>query len=205
MGAVLTVSRPTSSPARTKGVSIQGVGDREPTDAELIERTSAGDRDAFEELYRRYTRPVLSLALRRLGDPGRAEDALQDAFAAIWRSAASYDRQRGQGGAWLYTIARNAIIDAARRRPESAVEASDEASSEPGPPDRAERAWLSWRVHRAIEELSENERVVIELAYWRGLSQSEISEALSVPLGTVKTRTRNALGRLAGLLEEELT
>ena len=205
MGAVLTVSRPTSSRPRKKVATIQDVVDREPTDAELIERTSAGDSDAFEELYRRYTRPVLSLALRRLGDAGRAEDALQEAFAAIWRSAGSYDRQRGQGGAWLYTIARNAIIDAARKRPEAPIEPNDEASNEPGPPDLAERAWLSWRVHRAIGELSENERVVIELAYWRGLSQSEISEALSVPLGTVKTRTRNALGRLAGLLEDELS
>ena len=205
MGAVLTVSRPTPSRPRKKAATIQDVVDRKPTDAELIERTSAGDSDAFEELYRRYTRPVLSLALRRLGDAGRAEDAVQEAFAAIWRSAASYDRRRGQGGAWLYTIARNAIIDAARKRPEAPIEANDEASNEPGPPDRAERAWLSWRVHRAIGELSENERVVIELAYWRGLSQSEISEALSVPLGTVKTRTRNALGRLAGLLEEELS
>jgi RNA polymerase sigma-70 factor (ECF subfamily) len=204
MGVALTISRPTSSRARTKVATIQEVPDREPTDAELIERTSAGDRDAFEELYLRYTRPVLSLALRRLGDSGRAEDALQDAFAAIWRSAGSYDRERGPGGAWLYTIARNAIIDAARRRPELPVEAHDEASNEPGPPDRAERAWLSWRVHRAIEELSENERVVIELAYWRGLSQSEISAALDVPLGTVKTRTRSALARLADLLEEEL-
>jgi RNA polymerase sigma-70 factor, ECF subfamily len=204
MGAVLTIGRPISSRVPREAARIQDVSEREPTDAELIERTSAGDRDAFEELYRRYTRPVLSLALRRLGDPGRAEDALQEAFAAIWRSAASYDRTRGQGGAWLYTIARNAIIDAARRRPEAPVEAHEEASNEAGPPDRAERAWLSWRVHSALEELSENERVVIELAYWRGLSQSEISAALGVPLGTVKTRTRNALGRLARLLEEEL-
>src|SRR5918999_6069260 len=98
MGAVLTIGRPISSHVPREALSIQDVREREPTDAELIERTSAGDRDAFEELYRRYTRPVLSLALRRLGDPGRAEDALQEAFAAIWRSAASYDRARGQGG-----------------------------------------------------------------------------------------------------------
>src|SRR5688572_31418665 len=171
MGAVLTVSRPAASRFRTGTGRIEDVPGREPTDADLIERTSAGDRDAFEELYRRDTRPVLSLALRRLGDPGRAEDALQEAFAAIWRSAGSYDRHRGQGGAWLYTIARNAIIDAARRRPEAPVEAHEEASTEAGPADRAERAWLSWRVHSAIEELPENERIVIELAYWRGFSQ----------------------------------
>ncbi|MBA3788172.1 MAG: RNA polymerase subunit sigma-24, partial [Actinobacteria bacterium] len=75
----------------------------EPTDSELIERVGSGDRDAFDELYRRYTRPVLGLALRRLGDRGRAEDALQDAFAAVWRSARTYDPTRGAGGAWLYT------------------------------------------------------------------------------------------------------
>src|SRR5215203_2490071 len=204
MGAVLTIAGPVSSRTRTEAASMPEVQAAGPTDAELIERTSAGDRNAFEELYRRYARPVLSLALRRLGDHGRAEDALQDAFAAIWRSAHSYDRARGQGGAWLYTIARNAIIDAARRRPEAPVEAHDEASDEPGPADKAETSWLSWRVHRAIGELPDNERVVIELAYWRGLSQSEIAESLSVPLGTVKTRTRNGLGRLAELLEEEL-
>ena len=162
------------------------------------------DRAAFEELYRRYTRPVLGLALRRLGDRGRAEDALQDAFTAVWRSARSYDRARGEGGAWLYAVTRNAIVDGARRRPEPAVEAPDEPSADGGPPERAEAAWLSFRVHAAIERLPEHERPLIELAYWGGLSQSEISEFLSVPLGTVKTRTRSALARLADMLGEEL-
>ncbi len=181
------------------------VHEGELTDGELIERVGDGDRDAFDELYRRYTRPVLGLALRRLGDRGRAEDALQDAFAAIWRSAASYDASRGQGGAWLYTVARNAIVDGARRRPEPPMETPDEASGENGPPEQAEAAWLAWRVHGALELLPDHERPVIELAYWGGLSQSEIAEFLHVPLGTVKTRTRSALARLADLLEEELT
>lgn len=172
------------------------------TDGELIERVGAGDRTAFEEIYRRYTRPVLGLALRRLGDRGRAEDALQEAFAAVWRSAATYDRTRGRGGAWLYTVARNAIVDGARRRPEPPVETPEEPSNESGPDEQAEAAWLSWRVHAALEHLPEQERPVIELAYWGGLSQSEIAERLDVPLGTVKTRTRSALGRLADLLEE---
>ena len=203
MDAALTLGRPVLPRAREvatiRHVSVEGL-----TDGELIERVAAGDRDAFEEIYRRYTRPVLGLALRRLGDRGRAEDALQDAFAAIWRSAGSYDPARGEGGAWLYTVARNAIVDGARRRPEPAMEAPDEASPDTGPPERAEAAWLSWRVHAAIERLPEHERPVIELAYWGGLSQSEISEFLDVPLGTVKTRTRSALARLAGMLEEEL-
>ena len=191
-------------PRPRRAASSNGGAEGALTDGELIERVAGGDRDAFEELYRRYARPVLGLALRRLGDRGRAEDATQDAFAAIWRSAASYDSGRGQGGAWLYTVARNAIVDGARRRPEPPIEAPDEASGESGPEERAEESWLSWRVHAALEHLPEHERPVIELAYWSGLSQSEISELLHVPLGTVKTRTRTALARLADLLEEEL-
>jgi RNA polymerase sigma-70 factor, ECF subfamily len=203
MDAALSVFRPTLRPAR-RPASIRVVQEEELSDGVLIERVGDGDRDAFDELYRRYSRPVLGLALRRLGDRGRAEDAVQDAFAAIWRSASSYDPDRGQGGAWLYTVARNAIVDGARRRPEPPMEAPDEASGENGPPEQAEASWLSWRVHTALELLPEHERPVIELAYWGGLSQSEIARFLGLPLGTVKTRTRSALARLADLLEEEL-
>lgn len=174
------------------------------SDSELLLRVAGRDRDAFDELYRRYTRPVLGLALRRLGDRGRAEDALQDAFAAVWRSAASFDPERGAGAAWLYTVARNAIVDGARRRPEPPAEAPDTAADEAGPDERAEASWLAWRVHRAIEALPEHERQVLELAYWGEQSQSEIADFLHIPLGTVKTRTRAGLARLAGLLEEEL-
>ena len=203
MGTVLTIAAP-ALPRAPEVVSIRRVPYAELTDGDLIERVGDGDRDAFEELYRRYTRPVLGLALRRLGDRGRAEDALQEAFAAIWRSASSYDPRRGQGGAWLYAVARNAIVDGARKRPEPPMEAPEKPSPEGGPDEHAEASWLAWRVHSAIELLPDHERPVIELAYWGGLSQSEISEFLDVPLGTVKTRTRSALARLADLLEEEL-
>ena len=177
----------------------------EQNDGELIVQVAAGDRDAFEELYRRYARPVLGLALRRLGDRGRAEDALQDAFAAVWRSAGSYDPARGTGGAWLYTVARNAIVDDFRRRPDPVADLPEQRDSADGPPEQAEAAWLSWRVHRSIESLPEHERSVIELAYWGGLSQSEVAEFLHIPLGTVKTRTRSGLARLADELDGELT
>lgn len=175
----------------------------ELTDGQLIERAGHGDRNAFETLYRRYSRPVLGLALRRLGDRGRAEDAVQDTFAAIWRSAKSYRPERGPGAPWLFTVARNAIADGGRRRYEPPAEAPDEASAEAGPAERAEREWVSWRVHRALEELPEHERQVISLAYWSGLSQSEVAEFLNLPLGTVKTRTRAALARLADTLEQD--
>jgi RNA polymerase sigma-70 factor (ECF subfamily) len=174
------------------------------SDAELIQRAGAGDRSAFDTLYRRYARPVFGLALRRLGDRGRAEDAVQETFASIWRSARTYRPERGPGAPWLYAVARNAIVDRGRARPEPATEPPDEAGNDPGPPERAEQSWVAWRVHRALEELPEREREVIALAYWSGLSQSEVAEFLGIPLGTVKTRTRTALQRLADILDGEL-
>ena len=184
--------------------TMPAMATNETTDGELIVRAGDGDRGAFEVLYRRYARPVFGLALRRLGDRGRAEDAVQEAFAAVWRAARSYKPERGPGGPWLYAVARNAITDRSRARTEPAVEAPDQESHEAGPADRAEASWTTWRVHRALEELSVNERSVIELAYWGGLSQSEVAEYLGIPLGTVKTRTRAALARLADVLEGEL-
>ena len=174
------------------------------TDTALLQRIASGDRGAFETLYARYARSVLGLALRRLGDRGQAEDAVQETFASIWRAAKSYRPERGPGAPWLYAVARNAISDRGRARPEPAAEPADEAATEPGPPEYAERDWVSWRVHRAIAELPERERAVVELAYWSELSQSEIADFLNVPLGTVKTRTRSALARLADILEGEL-
>ena len=173
------------------------------TDGELIQRAADGDRSAFEQLYQRYARPVFGLALRRLGDRGRAEDAVQETFASIWRSAATYRPDRGPGAPWLYAVARNAIVDRARARTEIPAEIPEEPARGPGPGDLAEQSWVSWRVHRALEELNEREREVVALAYWSGLSQSEVAEFLGIPLGTVKTRTRAALMRLSELLEED--
>jgi RNA polymerase sigma-70 factor (ECF subfamily) len=174
------------------------------SDGDLIVRTAEGDRDAFEQLYKRYARPVFGLALRRLGDLFRAEDAVQETFTSVWRSARTYRPDRGAGGTWLYAVARNAIADRARARQEPAVDPPDLPSTEPGPSEQTEDSWVSWRVHRAVSELPEHERVLLELAYWSGLSQSEVADYLGIPLGTVKTRTRAALARLADVLEGEL-
>jgi RNA polymerase sigma-70 factor (ECF subfamily) len=163
------------------------------------------DRVAFELLYHRYVRSVFGLALRRLRDRGRAEDAVQDVFAAIWRSAGSYRPERGSAAAWFYAVARNAIVDRIRATGEPpAAELPELVSTEPGPLEQAESSFVSWRVHRALEELPRREREVIELAYWSGMSQSEVAAYLDIPLGTVKTRTRSALARLSDLLEGEL-
>ena len=191
--------------ARDQTATIALVSAAEVTDGTLIEQVAAGERAAFEELYHRYARSVLGFALRRLGDRGRAEDSVQDVFAAVWRSASSYDRRRGPGGAWLYTIARNAIVDAQRRKPAPTMADPPEVvSTDLTPDEEAEASWNAWRVHRALETLPESERSVIDLAYFSGLSQSEIAGFLQVPLGTVKTRTRSGLARLADALEGEL-
>lgn len=177
---------------------------REVSDGELIARVGSGDRGAFETLYQRYARPVFGLALRRLGDRGRAEDAVQETFASVWRAAGSYRPERGPGAPWLYAVARNAIVDNGRMRREPPVERVDDKAGGETPADRAEAGWVAWRVHRALAELPENERVVLELAYWGGRSQSEVADLLGIPLGTVKTRTRTGLARLADVLEDVL-
>jgi RNA polymerase sigma-70 factor (ECF subfamily) len=177
----------------------------DPSDAELLARVAERDRAAFEILYGRYVRPVFGLALRRLGDRGHAEDAVQEAFAAIWRSAATYRPERGAAGGWVYTVARNAIVDRLRRNgPAAGAELPELVSTEHGPDERAEESDTAFRVHRALEELQPREREVIELAYWSGLSQSEVAEYLGLPLGTVKTRTRSGLARLASMLDGEV-
>jgi RNA polymerase sigma-70 factor, ECF subfamily len=181
------------------------MGASEPTDAALLERIGERDEQAFDELYRRYARAVFGLALRRLHDRSAAEDATQDAFATIWRSASTFDAARGSGARWLLTVARNTVVDRMRKRADTtSAELPDVASEERGPAEQAEADWVSWRVHRALDGLAEHERVVVELAYFSELSQSEIAAFLAVPLGTVKTRTRAALARLADVLEGDV-
>jgi RNA polymerase sigma-70 factor (ECF subfamily) len=200
----LAVSTPYRLPRSARTEAPPPVTDIRPTDDDLLTRVGEGDHAAFEQLYHRYARSVLGLALRRLGDRGRAEEAVQETFTSVWRAASSYRRERGPAAPWLYAVARNAISDRGRARREPPAEAPDEPSSEAGPDERAEQSWVSWQVHRALDDLPQQERRLIELAYWGGLSQSEIATLVGIPLGTVKTRTRSALSRLAEVLEEDL-
>jgi RNA polymerase sigma-70 factor, ECF subfamily len=191
-------------PAQEEAQDPRDAAHDEESDTALLVRVADRDREAFALLYERYVRTVFGLALRRLRDRQRAEDAVQETFAAVWRSAKSYRPERGPAAPWLYTVARNAIVDRQRAKTDQPAEIPDTASGELGPAERAEASFVSWRVHRALEELPEKEREVLELAYWSELSQSEVAEYLHIPLGTVKTRTRSALARLADLLEGEL-
>jgi RNA polymerase sigma-70 factor (ECF subfamily) len=176
------------------------------TDEELLERV-ARDRDqgAFEVLYERYARAVFSLVVRILRDRHTGEDVAQEAFAAVWRAAAGYHRGRGSAAGWMFAIARNAAIDAGRARVPLVVgELPDRPDPSPLPDAQAISELESFRVHLAVDALPEREREVIELAYFSGLAQSEIAEQLELPLGTVKTRTRSALQRMAPMLREEV-
>ncbi|HMN97836.1 MAG TPA: sigma-70 family RNA polymerase sigma factor [Miltoncostaeaceae bacterium] len=175
------------------------------SDAQLIQLAAGGDGMAFEHLYGRFARPVRGLALRRLRDAGRADEVVQETFAAVWRSARSFRPERGRASAWLFAVARNAVLTELGRRRlpvADAAELPEEADAAADPHEDAELAWRAWRVHAALERLPDPERAVLELAYWSDLSQSEIASYLDVPLGTVKTRTRAGLARMAGLLED---
>jgi RNA polymerase sigma-70 factor (ECF subfamily) len=174
------------------------------SDGELLVAIGEGSRDAFEELHGRYRGAMLGLARGRLRDHGRAEDAVQDAFASIWRAAATYKPELGPGAPWVYAVARNAIISRGRKRFEPPAEPADAPSPDPGPAEQAEQSWRSFCVHRALETLPAHQRELVELAYWGDLSQTEIAQRLELPLGTVKTRTRAALKRLAEALREDL-
>ncbi|HYM63985.1 MAG TPA: sigma-70 family RNA polymerase sigma factor [Gaiellaceae bacterium] len=182
------------------------------SDAQLIQKIANGDHEAGGILYRRFAWPFLGMAKNRLGDMGLAEDAVQETFASVWRSAPTYRPERASGAAWLYAIARNRITDTARRigkhqAGETPSAHSSGTGSDPshsnghGPEEAAEAAWLAATVHDAVAKLPERERAVIELAYWGGLSHSEIADHLDIPLGTVKTRGRSGLIRLGALLE----
>ena len=167
----------------------------------LIERTARGDTAALAALYDATAPAVYGLALRILGDRGAAEEVTVDAFMQCWRQARSYDPTRSGPLAWLLVIVRSRAIDrlragsSARLRTEPFRAALGVASDAPGPEEEAAVSQRRQLVTGALARLGSEQRQVIELAYFRGLSHVEIAEALAQPLGTVKTRIR--LGMLA--------
>jgi RNA polymerase sigma-70 factor (ECF subfamily) len=175
------------------------------TDEQLLERVAErADHEAFTILYRRYSRAVYSLVLRLLRDTTRADDVAQEAFTAVWRAARGYRRERGSAAGWLFAIARNAAIDTTRVRvPLLVGDPPDQPDPAPLPDADAIAEMEAFRVHVAVDSLPSSEREVIQLAYYEGLSQTEIAQRIEIPLGTVKTRTRAALHRLADILGEE--
>ena len=171
----------------------------------LLQQIVSGDSEAFSRFYDRYASLVFTFALRLLGSRADAEDLLQEVFLHVWRQAQSYNPERGSPEAWLITMTRSRAIDrvrSIRRRDMSPLSPDEPARLEGGtqvaPPTQALEAKLT--VQGALTKLPEAQRTVLELAYFDGLTQSEIAARLREPLGTVKTRMRTGLERLRGFL-----
>ena len=176
-------------------------------DVACIERMRAGDATGLEELYDRHSPMLYSLALRIVGRAADAEEVLQESWLQAWRSAERYDRSRGTVAAWLLTLARSRAIDrfrglASRQRAETSVEVDPPRGADE-PPALAVQRQLHERVSAALATLPPQQRQVLELAYFSGLSQSEIASRLGAPLGTVKSWTRQALLRLRDQVAQE--
>ena len=176
-------------------------------DLRCLLRLQAGDEQALAELYDRYTPLLFPVARRILRSAADAEDALQDVWLQVWRRSASYDPRRGSVAAWLLTVTRSRALDryrslSSRRNAESKVNPDDSAPPA-NPSATVASAQVGERVRAALSTLEPRQRQVLEIAYFEGLSQSEIAERLSAPLGTVKSWTRQGLTQLRALLPRE--
>jgi RNA polymerase sigma-70 factor (ECF subfamily) len=196
-----------SRPRSPRSVTSQRAD--ELSDEQLMTRLRGpGVEAALSKLYDRYSRTVYGVGLKILGERSLAEELVQDVFLKVWRSAGTFDASRSSFSTWLYRVTRSVAIDIYRKRARGVHQIPDVDShiasvrdSSAGPQEVVDESWLSWRVSRALEVLDAAHREVIELAYFGGLSQREISERTGVPLGTVKSRTARAFKRL----QEELT
>lgn len=169
-----------------------GAGD----DMRLVARIRAGDQLALSELYDRYSNVVYGVALRILQDTGAAEDVLQDIFLQLWRKPDAFDSSRGSLGGWLAVIARHRSIDRLRqRKPESDIEDCVIASNT-DLRDETERSLVIEKVRGVMNEMSSDQRTALEMAYFEGLTHTEIAAKTGEPLGTIKTRIRSGLQML---------
>ena len=178
----------------------------EQEDHELIRRIASKDADALDAFYSRYNRLAFTLVFRVVGSREDAEDVLVDVFWQVWQQALRYDSSRGKPVAWLLTIARTRAIDCLRSssrrntQPEPGVETAP-ATPEPDPVVLADTRQA---VREALNTLSDQQRVPLEMAYYQGMSHTEIAEALGQPLGTIKDRVRNGMLHLRKRLKPYL-
>jgi RNA polymerase sigma-70 factor (ECF subfamily) len=182
-------------------------------DETLAAQVAQGDGAALEALYDRYSSTVLGVAFKVIGDQGAAEDVLQETFWRVWRSAATFQSQRGSFASWLFRITRNLAIDAYRRsnvRPQAITGVADPESvlDQIADPDmnvaeQAQAILKNRQVRNALTSLPQVQRQVIEMAYFSGMTRQEIAEATGEALGTIHTRARLGLQKLREELEKE--
>jgi RNA polymerase sigma-70 factor (ECF subfamily) len=186
-------------------------GEEETQDLELHRRLLVGDREAFEELYRRYGASAYGLALRITAQEALAQEVVQDAFLAMWRAPEAFDPARGAFRSFFLSLVHHRAVDVVRREERLRSRSERAANLEPirgedVAEDVVEGVYLGVRrkeVREALTVLSPEQRQVIELAYFGGFTQTRIAEALGIPVGTVKTRTFAALRKLRRALERE--
>lgn len=187
----------------------------EERDRELMARIKARDSSALSELYDNYNRMLFGLILSILKKREEAEDILQEVFTKIWENAEKFDLEKGTVYTWIVTLARNKSIDRLRSKvykeqKKQSISLNDEDvfhplySNESDPLENTILSERAKRVHEALNEISEKQRKVLQVAYFNGMSQSEISEEFDIPLGTVKTRMRDGMIKLRELLAKEI-
>lgn len=180
-------------PKKESRIAMAPQTPRVSPEIELLERIRMGDERAMAELYDRFAPVVYGAALRVMGDPSAAEDVLQEVFLQLWRNPTAFDANRGNLAAWLAVIARHRAIDHRRkRRPETDFE--DVVLAVDADLDgKASRAEAIGRVHLVLATMPEEQRQTLEMAFFEGLTHTEVAARTGEPLGTVKTRIRSAL------------
>jgi len=175
-------------------------------DSALIERMRTGDEAALSTLYDRYSAMLFGMLVRILRDQQAAEEVLQDLFLQLWRNAAQFDAARGSLPAWLMVIGRNRAISRLRGRRDREVLEENEGdyantfASGQNIEDEAQRAQVARNISAAMQQLPVEQRQAVELAYFEGMTQSEIASQTGIPLGTVKTRVRTAMQTLRQII-----
>jgi RNA polymerase sigma-70 factor, ECF subfamily len=177
------------------------------SDEALVAMVARGDEAALAELYDRVGRMAYGLAYRVLRDAKLAEDAVQEGFLAVWRTAEAFSPERAKASTWILTLVHRRAVDMVRREQRRRTEPYDDASGQErgAGPSAEDAAWLHFertRVQDALAQLPDIQREAIELAYYGGFSQSELAERLGMPLGTIKSRMFAGLARLRELLDD---
>ena len=174
------------------------------SDEAVVALTARSDEIALAELYDRFGRAAFGLAFRVIRDEALAEDAVQEAFLAVWRGASRFIPERAKASTWIMTLVHRRAVDLVRREERRRADPLPEYETEAGGPSAADSAWLRLereRVQDALRKLPDQQREAIELAYYGGFTQSELAERLGEPLGTIKSRMFTGLARLRELLE----
>jgi len=174
------------------------------SDEAIVALAARSDEVAFAELYDRYGRVAYGLALRVLRDEALAEDAVQEAFLAIWRGASRFIPERAKASTWILTLVHRRAVDLVRREERRRTEPLEDTDLAGAESSAEDVAWLRFerdRVQGALRQLPDQQREAIELAYYGGFTQSELAERLGQPLGTIKSRMFAGLTRLSELLD----